>query len=108
MAEPSIPVFEIEKMIEKIMVASFEKLIRSDRGKEKVVIEDDKEAKDEIEEKEHVDDTWQDYELFKKINVSPPKNLYMVESAKTPEEVMAEFEEEEVEREREREMLLEL
>ncbi|KDP30150.1 hypothetical protein JCGZ_18111 [Jatropha curcas] len=47
MAEPSIPVSEIEKMIEKIVATSFEKLMISDKGKEKVVIEDDEEAKDE-------------------------------------------------------------
>ncbi|XP_012068483.1 uncharacterized protein LOC105631094 [Jatropha curcas] len=34
-------------------------------------------------------------------NVLPPKNLYMVESSTTPEEVMVEFEEEEVEGEKE-------
>ncbi|KDP21711.1 hypothetical protein JCGZ_03585 [Jatropha curcas] len=69
MAEPSILILKIEKMIEKIVAASFEKLVRSDRRKEKVVVEDDEEAKDESEKKEHVDDTWQDDEFFKKMSV---------------------------------------
>ncbi|KDP33077.1 hypothetical protein JCGZ_13614 [Jatropha curcas] len=60
MVEPNIPVSEIEKMIEKIVVASLEKLMRSDREKKKVVIEDDEEAKNESEKKERVDYTSQD------------------------------------------------
>ncbi|KDP41099.1 hypothetical protein JCGZ_03229 [Jatropha curcas] len=56
MAQRRIPVSIIGKMIEKIVAASLEKLMRSDKGKEKGVIEDDKEAKDESDKKEHVDD----------------------------------------------------
>ncbi|KDP24271.1 hypothetical protein JCGZ_26624 [Jatropha curcas] len=67
MAKSSIPVSEIEKMIEKIVASSLKKLIRSDKGKEQVVIEDEK-AKDEFEKKEHIDDTWQDEEFFKKMS----------------------------------------
>ncbi|KDP24399.1 hypothetical protein JCGZ_26605 [Jatropha curcas] len=63
MVEPSIPIYDIEKMVEKIVATSLEKLLRSDKGKEQVVIEDD-EAKGESERKEQVDDTWQDEELF--------------------------------------------
>ncbi|KDP39820.1 hypothetical protein JCGZ_04919 [Jatropha curcas] len=56
MVEPSIPVSEIKKMIKKIVVASLEKFIRFDKGKEKVVVKDDEEAKDESKKKEHVDE----------------------------------------------------
>ncbi|KDP30071.1 hypothetical protein JCGZ_18619 [Jatropha curcas] len=56
MAKPSIPVSEIEKMIEKIVAASLKRLLCSDKGKEQVVIKDEK-AKVESERKEHVDDT---------------------------------------------------
>ncbi|KDP27073.1 hypothetical protein JCGZ_22070 [Jatropha curcas] len=55
MAETSVPLSKMEKMIEKIVAASLEKFMRSDKGKEKVVIEDDEEAKDESEKREHVD-----------------------------------------------------
>ncbi|KDP41090.1 hypothetical protein JCGZ_03220 [Jatropha curcas] len=65
MRETNVPLSDIEKMIEKIVAANLEKLMRSNKGKEKVVIEDDKEAKDESEKREHVDDTWQDDEFFK-------------------------------------------
>ncbi|KDP39492.1 hypothetical protein JCGZ_04156 [Jatropha curcas] len=41
---------------------------------EKVVIEDDKEAKDEFEKREHVDDTWQDDEFFKKMSAKKAKS----------------------------------
>ncbi|KDP30101.1 hypothetical protein JCGZ_18233 [Jatropha curcas] len=53
-------------MIERIVAASLKKLLRTDNGKEQVVIEDD-EAKGESERKEHVDDTWQGEEFFKKM-----------------------------------------
>ncbi|KDP27387.1 hypothetical protein JCGZ_20211 [Jatropha curcas] len=65
MGDSSISIFEIEKLVEKIVAASLEKLLRTDRGKDHVVIEDD-EAKGESEKKEHVDDTWQDEEFFAK------------------------------------------
>ncbi|KDP26272.1 hypothetical protein JCGZ_22439 [Jatropha curcas] len=65
MVKTSVPLFELEKMIKKIVAASLEKFMRSDQGKEKVVIEDGEEAMDESEKREHVDDTWQDDEFFK-------------------------------------------
>ncbi|KDP45539.1 hypothetical protein JCGZ_18776 [Jatropha curcas] len=68
MFEPSVPLFEMEKMIEKKVASSLMELIRSDKGKEKVVIEDDKEAKGESVKKGHIDDTWQDDEFFKKMS----------------------------------------
>ncbi|KDP32230.1 hypothetical protein JCGZ_13837 [Jatropha curcas] len=77
MAEPSIPVSEIEKMIEKIVAASLEKLLRTDKGKEQVVIEDD-EAKGESERKEHIDDTWQDEEFFKKMSAKKAESELVV------------------------------
>ncbi|KDP24254.1 hypothetical protein JCGZ_26711 [Jatropha curcas] len=52
MAEPSVPLSEMEKMIERIVASSIEKLMRSDKGKEKMVIEDDEEAKGEFEKME--------------------------------------------------------
>ncbi|KDP30283.1 hypothetical protein JCGZ_17153 [Jatropha curcas] len=57
MVKPRIPISEIEKMIEKIMATSLEKLLQTDKGKEQVVIEDD-EVKGESERKENFDDTW--------------------------------------------------
>ncbi|KDP20568.1 hypothetical protein JCGZ_04176 [Jatropha curcas] len=57
MAETSVPLFEMEKMIEKIVAASLEKFMRFDKGKEKVVIEDDEKAKDEFEKRVYVDGT---------------------------------------------------
>ncbi|KDP29465.1 hypothetical protein JCGZ_19294 [Jatropha curcas] len=65
MGEPSVPVSEIEKMVKKIVAANLEKLLGSNKGKEQVIIEDD-EAESESERKEHMDDTWQDKELFAK------------------------------------------
>ncbi|KDP27094.1 hypothetical protein JCGZ_20318 [Jatropha curcas] len=67
MTELSIHVSKIEKMIEKIVACSLEKLMRSDKGKEQVVIEDE-EAKDEFDKMEHIDDTWQDEYFFKKMS----------------------------------------
>ncbi|KDP47097.1 hypothetical protein JCGZ_03905 [Jatropha curcas] len=57
MAKTSVPLSDIEKMIEKIVSTSLEKLLLTDKGKEQVVIEDE-EPKVESEKKEHVDDTW--------------------------------------------------
>ncbi|KDP29304.1 hypothetical protein JCGZ_19460 [Jatropha curcas] len=64
MAETNVPLSEMERIIEKIVADSLEKFVRFDKGKKKVVIEDDEEAKDKSEKKEHVDDTWQDDEFF--------------------------------------------
>ncbi|KDP27729.1 hypothetical protein JCGZ_19706 [Jatropha curcas] len=61
-------------MIEKILASSLEKLMKSDKGKEQVVREDE-EAKDESEKKEHVDDTWQDEEFFKKMSAKIVESL---------------------------------
>ncbi|KDP27477.1 hypothetical protein JCGZ_20012 [Jatropha curcas] len=48
--------------------------MRFDKAKEQVVIEDD-EAKGELEKKEHVDDTWQDDEIFKKMSAKKSKGM---------------------------------
>ncbi|KDP24722.1 hypothetical protein JCGZ_25713 [Jatropha curcas] len=45
MGTTSVPMLDIEKMIEKIVAASLEKLLRSDKGKEQVIIEDDEAKK---------------------------------------------------------------
>ncbi|KDP36498.1 hypothetical protein JCGZ_09343 [Jatropha curcas] len=57
MAKSSVHLSEMEKMMQRIVASSLEKLMRFDKGKEKVVIEDDGEAKGESEKKEHVDNT---------------------------------------------------
>ncbi|KDP27674.1 hypothetical protein JCGZ_19566 [Jatropha curcas] len=74
MARPRIPISEVEKMIEKIVAFSLEKLLHSDKGKEKVVIEDDERAKDKSEKREHVNYTWQDDEFFKKTSAKKAKS----------------------------------
>ncbi|KDP36237.1 hypothetical protein JCGZ_09957 [Jatropha curcas] len=71
MGDGSIQALEIEKMVGRIVIASLEKLLRSDKGKDHVVIEDD-ENKEEFEKKEQVDDTWQDEEFFTR-NVTTKK-----------------------------------
>ncbi|KDP21555.1 hypothetical protein JCGZ_03663 [Jatropha curcas] len=65
MGDTSIPVSGIEKIVEKIVAGSLEKLLLSDKGKDHVIVEDD-EAKGESERKEDMDDTWQDEEFFAK------------------------------------------
>ncbi|KDP45130.1 hypothetical protein JCGZ_17462 [Jatropha curcas] len=77
---------EIEKLVEKIVAASLEKLLQSDKdkGKDHMVIEDD-EAKGEFEGKEHVHDTWQDEEFFaKKVLPRRPSFQGSSSSEKTP------------------------
>ncbi|KDP38796.1 hypothetical protein JCGZ_05132 [Jatropha curcas] len=82
MAATNFPLSKLERMIEKIVADSLEKFMRFDKGKEKV-IEDDEEAKDESEKKEHVDDTWQDDEFFEtmlfssKILPKDPKTSFL-------------------------------
>ncbi|KDP34435.1 hypothetical protein JCGZ_12795 [Jatropha curcas] len=87
MVEPSIPVSEIEKMIEKIVAYSLEKLLRSDKDKEQVVIEDE-EAKVESERKQHVDDTWQDEEFFSKKMPTKRSKLELVISDTDPPSII--------------------
>ncbi|KDP20418.1 hypothetical protein JCGZ_06026 [Jatropha curcas] len=91
MAEPSIPISKIEK----IVAASLEKLLRSDRGKEQVVIEDE-EAKVESERKEPVDDTWQDEEFSSKKmprRKSEPEQRTTIMTATLPTDLSAMMEE---------------
>ncbi|KDP44565.1 hypothetical protein JCGZ_22147 [Jatropha curcas] len=63
MGETSIPVSNIEKVMEKIVAASLDKLLRSDKDKDHAIVEDD-EAKGKSERKEQLDDIWQDEEFF--------------------------------------------
>ncbi|KDP27117.1 hypothetical protein JCGZ_22026 [Jatropha curcas] len=65
MGDSSIPASEIEKLVERIVAASLEKLLCSDKGKDHVVVED-KENKEEFEKKEQANETWQDEEFFAK------------------------------------------
>ncbi|KDP27388.1 hypothetical protein JCGZ_20212 [Jatropha curcas] len=65
MAKTSVPLSDIEKMIEKMVASSLKKLLQTDNGKEQVVIEDE-EPGVEFERKEHIDDTWQNEVFFLK------------------------------------------
>ncbi|KDP20211.1 hypothetical protein JCGZ_10639 [Jatropha curcas] len=65
MDDSSILILKIERLVEKIVVASSGKLLQSDKGKDHMVIEDD-EAKGEFEKKDQVADTWQDEEFLAK------------------------------------------
>ncbi|KDP33121.1 hypothetical protein JCGZ_13568 [Jatropha curcas] len=65
MGDSSILISKFEKLVEKIVASSLEKLLQSNKGKDHMVIEDDK-VKGESEKKEQVDYTWQDEAFFTK------------------------------------------
>ncbi|KDP35073.1 hypothetical protein JCGZ_11025 [Jatropha curcas] len=65
MGDGNIPTFEIEKMVEKLVVASLKRFLRFDKGKDHVIMEDE-ENQGEAEKKEQADKMWQDDVFFAK------------------------------------------